>query len=153
MTNPEVGPNKEITEKILSAIIIKKWDIKSYCRVLKREQAEDKGKCKKQEKNDEEQTTKIVTGHDDMFVFYDDDCIMTVDWIVDSGVSFHGEDIDDVLVADELDQEPPLVQPPQDQPRRSTRDRRLSSRYNPNEYLLLTDRRELESCNEALEHK
>ena len=40
--------------------------------------------------------------------------------------------------------------PPQDEFRRSTRERRPSSIYNPHEYVLLIDARELESYSEAL---
>ncbi|KAL3513616.1 hypothetical protein ACH5RR_026333 [Cinchona calisaya] len=41
-----------------------------------------------------------------------------------------GEDVDDVPIDDELEQEPPPIQPPQDWPRRSIRDSRPSNRQN-----------------------
>lgn len=45
------------------------------------------------------------------------------------------------------------VIPPANEPRRSTKLRRQSTRYNPNDYLLLTNGEETESYDEALEHE
>lgn len=60
------------------------------CRILKREQAEKKGKAK--EKGDEE-TTAVTATHDDMFVLCDDGQVNIIhydsDWVVDSGASYH----------------------------------------------------------------
>lgn len=52
------------------------------------------------------------------------------------------EDIDgDDLATDEYEQKTsPTPAPPQDEPRRSIRKRRPFSRYNTNEYMLLTKR-------------
>ncbi|XP_071933110.1 uncharacterized protein [Coffea arabica] len=56
---------------------------------------------------------------------------------------------------DELKQETPptLPPPPQDKSRRSIKEMRPSSRYNPNKYVLLTDGGEPKFYNDALEHE
>lgn len=53
----------------------------------------------------------------------------------------------------ELSIQLPPPQPLQDEPRRSTRERKQSTGYDPNEYVLLTDGGELESFSEALAHE
>ena len=67
------------------------------------------------------------------------------------------EDVDDGvdLATNEPEHEaPPTPLPPtQDEIRRSTRERRPSSRYNPHENVLLIDGKELESYIETLEHE
>ena len=60
-----------------------------------------------------------------------------------------------LTATDELEQEmlSTSPSPPQDESRRSTRKRRHSSRYNPNEYVLLIYGEELEFYSEVLEYE
>lgn len=66
---------------------------KNQCRLLKREKSVERGKGKKNEHRDADDTTAVVSDSDDLFVIYDGGFGSFVshesDWIIDSGAVFH----------------------------------------------------------------
>nr|XP_027101802.1 uncharacterized protein LOC113722763 [Coffea arabica] len=87
---------------------------------------------------------KVIRSRD--VVYLEDQTIESIDKDDKSRFS------DDILASS--DSKPirilPTLPPPQDEPRRSTSKRRLSNKYNPNEYVLLTDGGESESYSEVV---
>ncbi|KAK0589658.1 hypothetical protein LWI29_016911 [Acer saccharum] len=70
----------------------KKGHIKRYCRQLKNENRNDKGKEKKNE-DDNSDDRVATTSHEDFLLVYDDDSInfacQDTSWVIDSGASIH----------------------------------------------------------------